>query len=714
MLTPSPNDVSVQLLNKVLGVGWDQWATGSAPAGAGSILATMFSSLNIALMSLAGVVLIYTHVRGTADVARTGASRVNTWTFIRQSLAMMLLAPLPGAAGLNVLQVLVMATCSMSIGLADDVWNSGVSYVASNGGQVSPPATTIHLPEDVVAGMLQSAVIAKGLTAEGYAVTPFTTPIMGGPSSIGSGAGSISTGDQTGFVAGYRATGASGKIAPQGIGTVTVRCTPAVCGAVSQGLAAAENAVASAAQAAWSWTTPGQNGTPIPAGLVQQVQAVYANAVQGAIAANLNAANSGLAQSLRDFQTAAQQQGWATAGLYFFNLAKWNSAADANSATVSYHAFDPATLSGSMSGSMSAAIAEVDSYMQSEQATAIGGATTLSAMGAQALPGGACPSAFSGAWAWFSCEASAPALMFNSNAAAAMTGPNPIGALQALGADTISEAEAAGTAYIAVRSGAASALYAATGAQRAADSVPVFGSIGGVVGAAAGSVAAGVRESLRSIGPYLLGALTATLASAAVAAYYLPLLPAVIYTLAVVGWGIVVLEMLVAAPLWAFCHVLPEGDGMMGSSARAGYFHLLDVLARPTLLVFGFFLAILATNGGVWFVGSVMQVAFASAQSGSVTGVIGETAEFVILIGAIFATVTICVRLISLVPTTVMRWMGQSLGIDSGERAAEGHINAAAMMVSRTGAGAAGDAARAAMQQPDKPQHKAPPAQAQE
>ncbi len=34
-LLPSGNDISVQFLSKILGVGWQSWATGTSAAGAG-------------------------------------------------------------------------------------------------------------------------------------------------------------------------------------------------------------------------------------------------------------------------------------------------------------------------------------------------------------------------------------------------------------------------------------------------------------------------------------------------------------------------------------------------------------------------------------------------------------------------------------------------------------------------------------------------------
>ena len=89
--------------------------------------------------------------------------------------------------------------------------------------------------------------------------------------------------------------------------------------------------------------------------------------------------------------------------------------------------------------------------------------------------------------------------------------------------------------------------------------------------------------------------------------------------------------MLIGSTLWAFSHALPESDGLMGSSERAGYFHLLDILARPTLMIFGFFLTILLINGLFGFVGTGLKILFASEMQGTVAGLPSAVARTTIV-----------------------------------------------------------------------------------
>ncbi|WP_176212069.1 hypothetical protein, partial [Acidithiobacillus thiooxidans] len=58
-LSPPSTDISTGLLSSLLGPNWWLLATGTAPAGAGSILAHMFSIFDIALLMYVSALLVY-------------------------------------------------------------------------------------------------------------------------------------------------------------------------------------------------------------------------------------------------------------------------------------------------------------------------------------------------------------------------------------------------------------------------------------------------------------------------------------------------------------------------------------------------------------------------------------------------------------------------------------------------------------------------------
>lgn len=675
-LIPAANDISIQFLSRILGAGWQSWATGSSAAGAGGVLATMFEAVNSALLILGAGILVYTHAVGAADMARTGQSKAGTWTFLRQALSMFMLAPVPWASGLNILQVIVMLVTSWGIGLADAVWSAGVGYVATNGGSIQAPTGTFPISRDVLAGMLKSGVIAQGLANEGFSVTGYSKPTY---SLLG-------LGSQNGVVAGYQASGAGGSVAPSAIGTVTVNCKPALCAGVLQGLKAVSTDLQPAVTAAMSWTNSGQNGTPIPSGLFAKAMGDYAAAVKAAVSANALAQNSGLSSQMSAFQSGASSTGWAGAGFYFYQLAQFNEDASGQSITVSYGSPNMTALNGVISGSTNSALSAITQYVAQENANSFGGSAMVTGAGAGALSGGSCPKFTDGVWAAASCMISTPFLQANSYIINEMISGDPVMGIQSASLAGIFAIESSWGGWIAVNGVAAGAKEASEQAAAEGRSVPLLGAVAGLPGAAASTFAAGAVAGIKAVAPIFWSMTFTGIALLSIGAYYLPMLPAILFSIGVIGWVVLVLEMLVAAPIWAFSHVLPEGDGLMGSSGRAGYFHALDILARPTLMIFGLFLAILVVNAAAWFLGTGLQIAFASSMQGSIVGPISMLMELAVVMVVIYLMANKSVHLISVVPGKVMRWIGQSMGMGD-EIQEEKSVNA--MVAARLG-GAAG------------------------
>lgn len=75
-------------------------------------------------------------------------------------------------------------------------------------------------------------------------------------------------------------------------------------------------------------------------------------------------------------------------------------------------------------------------------------------------------------------------------------------------------------------------------------------------------------------------------------AYYVPTIPFLIWTAALIGWFIVVIEALVAAPLWVLgISRVDGGEGFLGQSGQTGLFLFLSVLTRPFGMLFGLCIA---------------------------------------------------------------------------------------------------------------------------
>jgi defect in organelle trafficking protein DotA len=101
-------------------------------------------------------------------------------------------------------------------------------------------------------------------------------------------------------------------------------------------------------------------------------------------------------------------------------------------------------------------------------------------------------------------------------------------------------------------------------------------------------------------------------------AFYIPLLPYMLFTFGAMGWFIAVIESMAAAPLVALGVTMPEGDDVIGKASPAVML-LMNVFLRPGLMVIGFITGIILAYVGIW----LLNTGFQSA----ISGLIGPSAE---------------------------------------------------------------------------------------
>lgn len=150
-------------------------------------------------------------------------------------------------------------------------------------------------------------------------------------------------------------------------------------------------------------------------------------------------------------------------------------------------------------------------------------------------------------------------------------------------------------------------------------------------------------------------------------AYYLPALPFLIWSIAVFGWLTMLLEALVAAPIWAAMHAHPDGEGLTSSRASAGYAIFAQVLLRPILMVIGFFFALLLIHTIPYF--GEMFLAFFFGLTGDFNVVGPLTAIIGIFMGSVFILILVnkAFSLVYILPDSISKWMG-SPGVGVGEQ----------------------------------------------
>jgi conjugal transfer/type IV secretion protein DotA/TraY len=146
--------------------------------------------------------------------------------------------------------------------------------------------------------------------------------------------------------------------------------------------------------------------------------------------------------------------------------------------------------------------------------------------------------------------------------------------------------------------------------------------------------------------------------------------PFIVWFGGIINWLVVVLEGIIAAPLWAIAHLDGQGEGM-GQKSAHGYLFLLNLIARPFLMVVGFFGGGACLVVGGTFLNQIFGIAVANVQFSSFTGLIS-------LIGFLYVYFTICLTLVHscfglvlIVPDQVINWVGGAissrLGRDTNE-----------------------------------------------
>lgn len=153
-------------------------------------------------------------------------------------------------------------------------------------------------------------------------------------------------------------------------------------------------------------------------------------------------------------------------------------------------------------------------------------------------------------------------------------------------------------------------------------------------------------------------------------ALYLPFLPYILWMGAIFGWLVLVVEAVIAAPLWAIMHIHPHGDDFAGKGAP-GYNLLLSLVLRPSLMVLGLIFAMVLVNPVVNILRQTFYFVFNNVAQGHMAGIIitiGATAIYISLLVSLFGKIF---GLIHVVPDQILRWVGVGGGGDIGGYAKE-------------------------------------------
>ncbi len=172
-------------------------------------------------------------------------------------------------------------------------------------------------------------------------------------------------------------------------------------------------------------------------------------------------------------------------------------------------------------------------------------------------------------------------------------------------------------------------------------------------------------------------------------AIYMPLVPYIIFTAAVIGWMISVLEAMVAAPFVAIGIMSPTGHELLGR-AEPAIMIILNTFLRPTLLILGMMAGMILAPLVVTMINTGFNIVIGSIYGGSHAP---GPVELILMITAygslVCSAMNKCFAVIYVVPDRVLTWLGGHAPPSSGEAEA-------AQEVKRGVEGAAGGIAQGA------------------
>jgi conjugal transfer/type IV secretion protein DotA/TraY len=188
-------------------------------------------------------------------------------------------------------------------------------------------------------------------------------------------------------------------------------------------------------------------------------------------------------------------------------------------------------------------------------------------------------------------------------------------------------------------------------------------------------------SSVMVVLPIIFALVGGLMGFSAMLAFYLPMAPFIIWFGVVIGWVVLVIEAVIAAPMWAVAHLHPDGDGIVGRGGQ-GYSLILGLTLRPALAVLGLIAAMVLIVPVGHFFNRTYWAVFEISQGNSVQGLF----TFVACI-AIFSVVYVSIihrvfALIHVIPDQILRWIGgasSDLGSYAGDLGNAGKASASAI-----------------------------------
>jgi len=710
--TPPPGDTSVDFLHEVFGKIVNMVALGADTRGADvdDVLGRMMSVFNTGVLFLGMVFVGYTTIKGTIDSAHDGEvlgkKMSEIWVPIRTVGGTALILPL--ASGYSTLQIGVMWLALQGVGLADAIWKVALDQVSKDNMIANPiipdarPLAANILRYEVCAAAMNKQYADSGRNTRIHAkeVPQVISTSMGNNMTVGEALIPFGAAYATAknFANSYYVAVDYKWLAVDSNGNPdSSYINPDVCGGItwkeswesSEGNANTKTiklpimlAHATAVRSMIAELHPvaqqivaGQKPAP---GAIDTATAHYVAALGSAAKTAVQNTND---KARADFLKTAESSGWIFAGTWYNHIVKMN---DVMQSTLnSLPASEPISIIDGRETrealqNYQDAMAVADEYAKNRIADVKGVYYQETNVRA--------PQDGEGAWEYIKKLISAPFMGAINQMTEAIAGSNlnHMSQMKSFG-DTIVTAGWALAGTLATAAGVGNAKAVSLTAGWAFDAGAALGILSGVF-------------TMIILGLLGLGATLST---------YAPMIPFITWIASVVNWFVLLIEAVLAAPIWAVAHIHPDGDDAVGRGGQ-GYMMILSLVMRPALMLFGLVAAMLLTQPITGLVNASFMSAVSGVQADSTTGLVSFFAYITIYVIIMTTVLHTVFSLIHWIPDNVPRWIGAHVSggpasPDQKEKEAS-HVFAGGVGRAERGAGTGGH----------KPQQKPTPKEADE
>lgn len=612
-------DLSIQYLSMIFGN-----VEGTVVTGGGfQTLKTVLTSFNTAIMSLGGIIVLYSMIVSVVNTAHDGEMLGREWSSIwiplRTAMGFALLLPVKGSTSYSVIQVFVMWIVTQGVYAADYLWEISVDSVLAGEAK----------PIDIGPNNVEVATFAQKVFENLVCVKQASISLNTEASNLGP-------------VNRKYVYGLEGSYKPNDIcGNIEATVNP------QETVNMVNNLDSYANEFVTQYNDNASISSELDSSIKLGIEAASKTYIQEVTAA---AAAESTKSEQADFLAKMKEQGWAMAGSSFLTLAQVTNDQSSTQLT-----FPDVTLWRDIHEPINSEEPAINKYLSdsvsfmNEMDLAAGVATNEEYVVnnpnemSEFLSGQLAPiqGLFLDFLYWWTQSISGQSYDEDSET---YSQSNPLIVIMNTGITITRIVITAYAIFVGVMIAFGAAAYAA--------GQSVFGFVG------FGAIWGGLLTAMNFMTAPIMVLMGTFLSIGITWGFYVPLIPYIIFTMGVIGWFILVIEAMVAAPLMAIGVLHPEGKHTVFGEAHAGIMIIAGVFLRPALMIVGLIAALIMTYVVVVII-SIGFLPVATQISASNVSIVGTLVMMVLYTMLILIGLNKAFSLIHVLPDKIMRWIGQ-------------------------------------------------------